>query len=134
MAIDLATQLLFRITFFSLCLPSLAGFHLHDASFQPDYILVATAQNVLNNCESRYSVILNGTSPGPTLHMREGHTTWVRVYNNIEDQNLTVVRWYAWRLLSETFANSQSTGTDLPKERHRSQMALHKCRSGPSRR
>jgi L-ascorbate oxidase len=58
---------------------------------KPDYVLVATAADITINCQHRYSVIFNGTSPGPPLYMREGSTTWVRVYNNIEDQNLTVV-------------------------------------------
>lgn len=57
----------------------------------PDYVLVATAANLTINCQQRYSVILNGTSPGPPLYLKEGYTTWVRVFNNIEDQNLTVV-------------------------------------------
>lgn len=63
----------------------------HDASWQPEYVLVATAGNITLNCESRYSVTYNGTSPGPTLYMREGKTTWVRVYNNMTDQNVTTV-------------------------------------------
>ncbi|KIV91825.1 hypothetical protein PV10_06322 [Exophiala mesophila] len=29
-------------------------------------------------------------SPGPPLYLREGSTTWVRVFNDLEDQNLTV--------------------------------------------
>jgi hypothetical protein len=59
---------------------------------RPDYELVATAQNITINCQERYSVIFNGTTPGLPLYMRENYTTWVRVYNRIQDQNLTVVR------------------------------------------
>jgi L-ascorbate oxidase len=69
-----------------------AGFHRHDSSFQPDYILVSGAQNISYDCQSRYPIVLNGSSPVPTLYMREGQTTWIRVYNNMSDQNLTVVR------------------------------------------
>jgi hypothetical protein len=65
----------------------------HDETWEPEYVLVATAQNITTNCESRYSVVFNGTSPGPAIYMREGKTTWVRVYNQIEDQNVTVVCW-----------------------------------------
>lgn len=57
----------------------------------PDYVLVATAENVTINCQSRYSVVFNGTTPGPSLYMKENYTTWVRVYNKIPDQNLTAV-------------------------------------------
>ena len=55
-------------------------------------MLIGTAQNITANCESRYSVVFNGTSPGPVLQLEEGKTTWVRVYNEIPDKNLTVVR------------------------------------------
>jgi len=57
----------------------------------PDYVLVATAENITINCLSRYSVIFNASFPGPHIYFKENQTTWVRVYNNIEDQNLTVV-------------------------------------------
>ena len=69
--------------------------HVHDTSFYPDYTLRATAQNISVACQSRYSVIINGTSPGPLIYMQEGQTTWIRVYNDMPDQNLTIVSaWY----------------------------------------
>lgn len=61
------------------------------SDYTPDYVLSATAKNVTINCLSRYSVVFNDTLPGPPLHLKENYTTWVRVYNNIADQNLTVV-------------------------------------------
>lgn len=63
----------------------------HDATHQPDQVLVATAENVTIACESRYSVLFNGTTPGPVLYLKEGQTTWIRVYNHIPNENLTVV-------------------------------------------
>ena len=77
-----------------LCLLSLchAAVECHDASFVPDRILRVTAQNVSMNCESRYSVVVNGTVPGPDLRIPEGKVTWIRVYNDMNDQNLTIVR------------------------------------------
>lgn len=64
----------------------------HDASWTPDTTLYATAANVSLDCESRYSVLLNGTAPGPVLYLEEGTTTWVRVYNQVPHHNITVVR------------------------------------------
>lgn len=61
------------------------------SDYTPDYVLTATARNISINCLSRYSVVFNDTLPGPPLHLKENYTTWVRVYNNIADQNLTVV-------------------------------------------
>lgn len=63
----------------------------HDATFVPDFVLRATAQNVSQACINRVSVLLNGTAPGPELRLRPEVTTWIRVYNDIPDQNLTVV-------------------------------------------
>lgn len=63
----------------------------HDASFSPSAVLYATAANVTIDCESRYSVLLNGSTPGPPLYLEEGKTSWIRVYNNIPNENLTVV-------------------------------------------
>ncbi len=62
------------------------------AQAPPDYVLVVTAKNITINCQTRYSVVFNGTTPGPPLYMKENYTTWVRVYNRLQDQNLTVVR------------------------------------------
>jgi len=63
----------------------------HNGTFVPEFILRATAQNVSQACIDRLFVLLNGTSPGPELRLRPGITSWIRVYNDIPDQNLTVV-------------------------------------------
>lgn len=81
--------------FIALTSPTVAWSTPHDAGFQPEYILRATAQNVTFDCESRYSVVFNGTSPGPPLYMQEGRTTWVRVYNDMTNENLTVCLCYS---------------------------------------
>lgn len=64
----------------------------HDSSFQPNYVLEAVEGEIPINCEMRHSVTVNGTSPGPTIRLTEGETTWVRVYNRMAEQNLTMVR------------------------------------------
>lgn len=77
---------------FFLCLHStLATLRRHDISFSPDHVIYATAGNVTIDCESRYSVLLNGTTPGPPIYLEEGKTSWIRVYNHISNDNLTVV-------------------------------------------
>lgn len=65
---------------------------LHDESFQPDHILRVTAQDVNQACMDRYSVLINGSLPGPQLNIQEGKVNWIRVYNDMEDLNVTVVR------------------------------------------
>lgn len=64
---------------------------IHDDSFQPDYVLRITAQNYSLACIERYSVLVNGTSPGPELRLREGKVSWIRVYNDMTDNNFTMV-------------------------------------------
>jgi L-ascorbate oxidase len=93
-------------------LPFLAGAFakskVHDDTFTPDYILEATLDDIKINCKSRSSITFNGTSPGPTIYLREEQTTWIRVYNKIPDNNVTVVSLH---VLARFFkANKISTG------------------------
>ncbi|RYP35501.1 hypothetical protein DL767_003755 [Monosporascus sp. MG133] len=79
-----------------------------DAGYEPEYVLIAAEQDITINCESRRSVVFNGTSPAPPLYMKEGRTTWVRVYNYISDKNVTT----HWHGLSQRTAPF-SDGTPL---------------------
>jgi hypothetical protein len=63
----------------------------HDKNFHPDHVLRVTAENVSVACESRQSVLVNGTSPGPEIHLSPGEITWIRVYNDLEVYNVTIV-------------------------------------------
>ncbi|KAK9327557.1 hypothetical protein V1520DRAFT_348503 [Lipomyces starkeyi] len=63
----------------------------HDQSFLPDITLLVTARNISKGCIERYSVVVNGTSPGPEIRLRGGKTSWIRVYNDMDDRNLTMV-------------------------------------------
>lgn len=64
----------------------------HDGSFVPDAVLRVTQQNITQSClPSKSNVLINGTSPGPELRLLEGQTYWIRVYNDMTDNNLTMV-------------------------------------------
>ncbi|KAL2399793.1 Multicopper oxidase aurL2 [Exophiala dermatitidis] len=78
-----------------------------------DYVLVATAKNITINCETRYSVVFNGTTPGPALYMKENHATWVRVYNKIPDQNLTV-HWHGLSQRASPFSDGTPAVSQWP--------------------
>jgi L-ascorbate oxidase len=82
--------------------------YIHDGTFTPDQVLRVTAQNISINCESRFSVVINGTSPGPPLYLVEGKPQWIRVYNDIVDQNVTV-HWHGLAQRAAPF----SDGTPL---------------------
>jgi len=64
----------------------------HNEDFIPDVILRVTSEVRTQSClPARDIVLINGTSPGPELHLVEGKTYWIRVYNDMSDQNLTMV-------------------------------------------
>lgn len=64
----------------------------HDASFVPDAILRVTHENSVISCyPEKMTFLVNGTAPGPELRIPAGKTTWIRVYNDMHDHNLTMV-------------------------------------------
>jgi L-ascorbate oxidase len=65
----------------------------HDEAFLPDAILRITQANITQSClPPKLVVLVNGTSPGPELRLKEGQTYWIRVYNDMVDRNYTMVR------------------------------------------
>ena len=65
---------------------------LHDSSFLPHATLRVTKQEVTQSCITKPGVVLvNGTSPGPEIRLIEGQVFWIRVYNDIDNDNLTMV-------------------------------------------
>ncbi|KAK3292385.1 Cupredoxin [Chaetomium fimeti] len=79
---------------------TLAETVVHDDHFTPDHVLRVAVAPVISGCEMRDNVVVNGTSPGPAIHLLPGARTWIRVYNDIPDQNLTM----HWHGLSQRFA------------------------------
>jgi hypothetical protein len=65
----------------------------HDSLFSPDHILHVTEQPFTQSCITKNEVILiNGTCPGPELRLTEGNVYWIRVFNDMDNKNLTMVR------------------------------------------
>ena len=71
------------------------GLHVHDSSFIPDHVLRLSYKTVPIGCQQRLSAVVNGTTPGPELRLQPGKTSWIRVYNDMTDQNATIVSKYA---------------------------------------
>lgn len=88
-----------------------ADLHTHDDTFQPDEILHISSVNADIACIQRQSVVVNGTTPGPAVSLPAGKTTWIRVYNDMSDQNATV----HWHGLTESVAPF-SDGTPLASQ------------------
>ena len=69
----------------------------HGSSFSPDYNLRVTEQPFTLSCITKDKVILvNGTSPGPGLRLTEGNIYWIRVFNDMNDKNLTMALHSVW--------------------------------------
>jgi hypothetical protein len=67
-----------------------------SADFIPDAVLRVTEEERKEPCVPwKDLLVVNGTSPGPLLRFTEGKTVWIRVYNDISHQNLTMV--WVWR-------------------------------------
>jgi hypothetical protein len=66
----------------------------HDDSFTPDAVLRISSADISVACAHRETVVVNGTSPGPVVRLTEGKTSWIRVYNDMGSNNLTMVYYY----------------------------------------
>ncbi|KAJ6007926.1 hypothetical protein N7540_011902 [Penicillium herquei] len=85
----------------------------HDGSFQPDHILRVTAQNYTEACDTRYSALVNGSSPGPELRLREGKVNWIRVYNDMKDEN-TTIHWHGLTAFTAPFSDGAPAASQWP--------------------
>ncbi|KAK9243144.1 Cupredoxin [Lipomyces tetrasporus] len=87
--------------------------HYHDESFTPHVVLRVAATNISRACLDRYSVLVNGTSPGPELRLREGRTYWIRVYNDMDVQNLTM-HWHGLSMAASPFSDGSPQASQWP--------------------
>ncbi|KFY31984.1 hypothetical protein V493_00619 [Pseudogymnoascus sp. VKM F-4281 (FW-2241)] len=85
----------------------------HDEAFHPDIVLQVTSKVICQACTSRYGVVVNGTTPGPTLSLREGKTTWIRVYNDMSEQNLTM-HWHGLSAAASPFSDGSPQASQWP--------------------
>ncbi|KAF7969597.1 hypothetical protein HWV62_26829 [Athelia sp. TMB] len=97
----------------ALATQSLAKLYVHNSSFTPDEILRVTAENVTQGCESRYSVLVNGSFPGPELRFQEGDQRWIRVYNDMSDKNLTM-HWHGLSMATYPFSDGTPQASQWP--------------------
>ncbi|KAL4994100.1 Cupredoxin [Aspergillus recurvatus] len=85
----------------------------HDHPFQPDHILRVTADIYSEACSQRYSVLVNGSSPGPELRLREGEASWIRVYNDMTDAN-TTMHWHGLTAFTAPFSDGAPAASQWP--------------------
>ncbi|GAB1316147.1 Laccase-like multicopper oxidase 1 [Madurella fahalii] len=91
----------------------LADFAVHGKGFTPDHILRVTVAQMPSACETREDVIINGTSPGPLIRVPPGARTWIRVYNDMKDRNITM-HWHGLTQRLAPFADGTPQATQWP--------------------
>ncbi|KFY31423.1 hypothetical protein V493_01130 [Pseudogymnoascus sp. VKM F-4281 (FW-2241)] len=95
-------------------LVGLASATIHDENFVPDAVLRVTEEERKQSCvPSKEIIVVNGTSPGPTLRFEEGKTVWIRVYNDIEHQNLTM-HWHGLTMATAPFSDGTPQAAQWP--------------------
>ncbi|GLJ45688.1 hypothetical protein SUGI_0961660 [Cryptomeria japonica] len=87
-------------------LDSLAWANLHTYKF------VLEETNITRLCENYTIVTVNGQLPGPTLHVRNGDTLNVTVYNKAK-HNATI-HWYGVRQIRTAWADGPGYITQCP--------------------
>ena len=105
----------------------------HDHSFVPDHVLRLTYENMSIGCQTRPSVVVNGSLPGPELRLKPGKTSWIRVYNDMTEFNATIVgRPFSIPAgrLSTNMVTQRSTGMDSANALQYSPTARHLQASG----
>ncbi|KAK1986938.1 L-ascorbate oxidase [Colletotrichum cereale] len=89
------------------------GLQVHDASFEPDHVLHITYENVSIACQTRPSVVVNGSAFGPELRLRPGKRSWVRVYNDMEEFN-TTMHWHGLSMRMSPFSDGTPSASQWP--------------------
>ncbi|KAK5738572.1 hypothetical protein LTR17_005908 [Elasticomyces elasticus] len=85
----------------------------HNASFVPDIVLRLTYENISVGCQTRTSVVINGTSPGPELRLKPGKTTWIRVHNDMTEYNATI-HWHGLSQRTAIFSDGTPSVSQWP--------------------
>ncbi|XP_055344067.1 uncharacterized protein LOC129592127 [Paramacrobiotus metropolitanus] len=90
----------------------------HDDTFRPDMILrVSGVVLAVADCTSRYSSVVNGTAPGPTLRFKEGDRAWIRVYNDHDNEN-TTIHWHGLTMRTSPFSDGTPMASQWPIPPH----------------
>ncbi|KAJ5259627.1 hypothetical protein N7478_012608 [Penicillium angulare] len=61
----------------------------------------------------RYSALVNGSSPGPELRLKEGQVSWIRVYNDMEHENATI-HWHGLTAFTAPFSDGTPAASQWP--------------------
>ncbi|RDW91612.1 multicopper oxidase-4 [Coleophoma crateriformis] len=86
----------------------------HDETFIPDAVLRVSVETITQSCMPPKDVLLiNGTSPGPELRLTEGRTYWIRVYNDLPNDN-TTMHWHGLTMAVSPFSDGTPQASQWP--------------------
>lgn len=88
-----------------------------SCSFTPDVVLNVTRQTISIGGISRYSTLVNGSIPGPTIRIPEEQVVWIRVYNEMSDDNLTM-HWHGLAQAAYPFSDGTPMASQWPIPPH----------------
>lgn len=101
----LAFRLLFLISFVA-CLAAITNADVHR------YTFIIEPKNITRLCKTYELVVVNGQLPGPTIHVRNGDSLIVKVYNRAK-YNATI-HWHGVRQLRTGWADGPGYITQCP--------------------
>ncbi|KAJ2989649.1 hypothetical protein NUW58_g3367 [Xylaria curta] len=85
----------------------------HDDTFTPDLVLSVTRQNVSVAGIERYSTLINSSLPAPMLRIPENQVVWIRVHNEMVDENVTI-HWHGLAQAAYPFSDGTPLASQWP--------------------
>ncbi|KFY22306.1 hypothetical protein V493_06685 [Pseudogymnoascus sp. VKM F-4281 (FW-2241)] len=91
-----------------------AAVQVHDETFVPDAVIHVSSAIRKQSCvDEKEVVLINGTSPGPEIRLQEGKTFWIRVYNDLKHENLTM-HWHGLTMAAAPFSDGTPLASQWP--------------------
>ncbi|GAP93313.2 putative multicopper oxidase [Rosellinia necatrix] len=85
----------------------------HDDTFTPDAVLSVTRQTISVAGIERYTTLINNSLPAPVLRIPEDQVIWIRVYNDMNDANVTM-HWHGLTEAAYPFSDGSPLASQWP--------------------
>ncbi|KAK2591095.1 hypothetical protein QQS21_011229 [Conoideocrella luteorostrata] len=89
----------------------------HGDSFAPDIVLSVTREDISIGGMYRQTALINNSLPAPTLRIPEQKVVWIRVYNNMADENVTM-HWHGLAQATYPFSDGTPLASQWPIPPH----------------
>ncbi|KJZ77414.1 hypothetical protein HIM_03138 [Hirsutella minnesotensis 3608] len=85
----------------------------NDGSFSPDVVLRVKKEDLDVAGIHKVATLVNGSMPGPTIRIPEDKAVWIRVYNDMQDANLTM-HWHGLAQAASPFSDGTPFASQWP--------------------